>query len=270
MTDRPLIVDGTTLEARRIAGVLPHGPTLVFLHEGLGSAAQWRDFPDRVCNRLGLGALVYSRQGYGNSDAVPAVPRPVNFMHDEAYRVLPLVLRAEGIMDAVLVGHSDGASIALLYAAQDRGATARAVVALAPHVFVEDLTIASIAAITKTWHSTELRARLARHHGTNVDGAFLGWSGAWLSPDFRAWDITQEVRAVTVPVLVIQGEDDPYGTVAQVTTIARIAHGKVTTRMLPHCGHAPPRDKPEETLTAIVDWWREYEATTAGESSGGR
>ena len=246
---------GARLEARLVGRSPAGAPTLLFLHEGLGSVAQWKDFPDRVSERLGLGALVYSRRGYGASDPVPPVARPVRFMHDEAYGVLPALLDAAKLERVVLVGHSDGASIALLFAAADQGKRARAVVAIAPHLFVEDVTVKSIAAITEAWKTTDLRARLAKYQGANVDGAFLGWSGVWLDPGFRPWNIEREVAAIDVPVLAIQGEDDEYGTLAQVNALARLGQGRVTTRVIAKCGHSPPRDRPEETIAAIAEWW---------------
>ena len=248
---------GAKLEARRIGQSPAGAPTLVFLHEGLGSVAAWKDFPDRVCEAAGLGALVYSRRGYGASDPVPHAARPVRFMHDEAYEVLPAVLDAAGLESVVLVGHSDGASIALLFAAEDgreRAKRARGVVAMAPHLFVEDVTVKSIAAITnEAWVTTDLRARLSRYHA-DVDGAFLGWSGVWLDPAFRAWNIEREVARVTVPVLVIQGADDEYGTLGQVEGVKRLARGKVEARVIARCGHSPQRDQPDVTLDVIAHW----------------
>lgn len=249
---------GVKLEARFLGAsgaASARAPTLVFLHEGLGSVAQWKDFPDRVAVALGLRALVYSRRGYGNSDPVPPAARPVRFMHDEAYETLPAVLDAAALDEIVLVGHSDGASIALLFAAQDGGKRTRGVVTLAPHVFVEDVTVKSIAAITATWKTTDLRARLARYHGANVDGAFLGWSGVWLDPAFRGWNIEAEVARVRSPILAIQGADDEYGTLAQLDALKQRAAGKVVTRVIPECGHSPQRDRPEETIRAIREWW---------------
>ncbi len=262
MSEMSLFLDvaGARLEAKRIGASPAGAPTLVFLHEGLGSAAQWKDFPDRVCARTGLGALVYSRRGYGRSDPVPAVARPVRFMHDEAYHVLPAVLDAANLASVVLVGHSDGASIALLYAGADRAKRARGVVAMAPHLFVEDVTVKSIAATTEAWKTTDLRARLARYHGANVDGAFLGWSGAWLDPAFRAWNLEPDLAHLDVPVLGLQGEDDEYGTLAQLEALKSLAPEHVTTRVLAKCGHAPWREKPEETLEAIAGWWSERRA----------
>ena len=249
---------GQRLEVRFAGDRSGEGPVLVFLHEGLGSMAQWRDFPDRVCADAGWPGLVYSRRGYGASDPVPPVAREVAFMHDEAYVVLPALLDAAQVRSAVLVGHSDGASIALLHAAKEGGVRVKGVVAMAPHLFVEDVTVKSIAAITETWHrSPELRTRLARYHGANVDGAFLGWSGVWLDPRFRSWNIEREVADLRVPLLVVQGADDEYGTLAQVEACERLVpRGLVEVEVLPECGHAPQKDQPEKTLRAITRFLR--------------
>jgi pimeloyl-ACP methyl ester carboxylesterase len=244
---------GQRLEARFVGASPAGAPTLVFLHEGLGSVAHWKEFPDEVCARTGLGALVYSRRGYGASPPVPAAPRDVRYMHVEAYDVLPHVLDAARLTTVILVGHSDGASIALLHAAEDGGKRVRAVATLAPHVFVEDVAVKSIATIPEAFATTDLRERLARYHGENVDGAFFGWSGVWLDPRFRAWNIEREVARITVPVLVVQGEDDEYGTLAQVEAVKRLVRGPVRALVLPQCRHSPQKDCPEETCTAIAD-----------------
>ncbi|MDB4939321.1 MAG: benzoate degradation ring-cleavage hydrolase [Labilithrix sp.] len=227
------------------------GPTLVFLHEGLGSAKQWRDFPKRVGEATKLSAIAYSRIGYGASDPV-TLPRPLTYMQDEAKYALPALLDELDIASAILVGHSDGGSIAIVHAAVDAGARIRGIVLEAPHVFVEDVSIASIANARKAYEMGDLREKLAKHHGDNVDGAFRGWNDAWLDPAFRAWNIEEYLPRIEVPVLVIQGEDDPYGTRAQVDAISRQVKGRVETLMLPQCGHAPHRDQPETTLDAIA------------------
>jgi pimeloyl-ACP methyl ester carboxylesterase len=252
-----ILAAGQRLEHRLVGPSPDAAPTLVFLHEGLGSVSAWRDFPDRVAAATGLGALVYSRRGYGGSDPAP-LPRPVGFMHDEAITVLPAVLDAAGVRRALLVGHSDGASIALIHAARFPGPRVVAAVLIAPHVFVEDLTVASIAAAADAYRAGPLRARLERHHGDNVDGAFWGWNQVWLSPEFRSWDITAEVEKIQAPLLVVQGEDDPYGTLAQVEAIQALACFHVETLVLPHCGHAPHRDQPEATLAAIAAFARRH------------
>jgi pimeloyl-ACP methyl ester carboxylesterase len=221
----------------------------VFLHEGLGSAGLWRDFPGRVAEAVGRPTtLVYSRLGYGRSAPV-ALPRPVRYMHDEALEALPSLLDETGIDRPVLVGHSDGASIALIHAGA--GFPVDALVLLAPHVFVEDRSIAGIEAATVAYEHGDLRRRLARHHD-DVDGAFRGWNDVWLSPSFRSWDITGVLPAITCPVLVVQEQDDPYGTLAQVDAIERGVSGPVERLVLPGTGHSPHLDHPDAVIAAIM------------------
>ena len=228
-------------------------PTLVFLHEGLGSVSAWRDFPALVAQDTGWGALVFSRRGYGRSDAV-ALPRPLSYMHDEALVALPEVLDAAGVRSCVLVGHSDGGSIALVFAGSGLPQADRllGLVLEAPHVFVEDLSVASIAEAKVAYETGDLRARLARHHGDNVDGAFRGWNDAWLHPGFRSWNIEEYLPRVRVPSLVIQGRDDPYGTLAQVDAVERGSGARVSRLVLEGCGHAPHRDRPDVVRRAIA------------------
>lgn len=244
-------IDGAQLEYHW-TGPPPHtAPTLVLLHEGLGCAALWKEFPARLSAATDCGVLAYSRQGYGGSDAV-ALPRPLDYLEDEALRVLPAVLDAAGIQRALLVGHSDGASIALVHSGGRRDPRVRGQVLMAPHVFNEDLSVRGIRATQDAYEHGELRARLARWHGDNVDGAFYGWSEAWLHPDFAHWNIEKYLSHITVPSVVIQGEDDPYGSVAQVEAIRRQVKGTVRVLMLPDCGHAPFREQPAPTQDAIV------------------
>ncbi len=240
-----------SLEFEWLGPAPAEAPTLVFLHEGLGCVAMWKGFPAAVAAATGCGALVYSRAGYGGSDAVE-LPRPTRYMHDEAFGALPEVLDATGVRDAILVGHSDGGSIALLYAGSGRAERVRALVLEAPHVFVEDVSVVSIAEAKRAYESGDLRARLLRYHGENTDGAFWGWNDVWLSDAFRAWNIEEALPRVRAPALVLQGEDDAYGTLAQVDAIVRQSGGRVERRILPACGHSPHRDRPEETLDAIV------------------
>jgi pimeloyl-ACP methyl ester carboxylesterase len=245
-------IAGHALEIDRVPG---SSPTLVFLHEGLGSVARWRDFPRAVAAATGHAAVVYSRRGYGASEPRPP-PWPVDFMHDEALRVLPALLAAEGIDDAVLIGHSDGASIALVYAgAVGRGI--RGVAVMAPHTFVEDVCTRAIAALSAQFDdaSTGVRERLGRGHA-DVDGAFHGWSSAWLHPDFRRWDLRSYLPGVRVPVLAIQGEDDEYGTLAQVDAVCGGVSGRSDRLVLPGCGHVPQKDRREETLAALCAFVR--------------
>jgi pimeloyl-ACP methyl ester carboxylesterase len=234
-------------------------PVLVFLHEGLGCVALWRDFPDQVAHATGLPALVYSRIGYGGSSPC-ALPRPLTYMHEEGEAVLPDLLAALGIQSHILVGHSDGASIALIYAGSPKAIAARdglrGVAVLAPHTFCEEVSVTSIRAAGKAYAEGDLRARLTKYHGDNVDCAFRGWCDAWLDPAFMRWNIEGYVDRIGVPVLVIQGEDDEYGTAAQVDSIARRAGsgsgGGAETLLLPACGHSPQRDQPAATLKALA------------------
>jgi pimeloyl-ACP methyl ester carboxylesterase len=243
---------GQRIEYVRISVAQMPRPPLVFLHEGLGSVAMWRDFPSRAAHATGCDALVYSRRGYGASSPL-AGPRGVRYMHDEALDALPALLDRLGIERPILVGHSDGASIALIHA----GAASRpvaGVVAMAPHVLVEDISIASIAAAKAAYATTDLRARLARYHD-DVDSAFCGWNDAWLAPAFRDWNIEEYLPRITCPVLAIQGVDDEYGTMEQLRRIATTVADAALLE-LADCRHSPHKDQPEavlEALTRFVD-----------------
>ena len=236
------------LEYRRIGIARPARPTLVFLHEGLGSVAMWRDFPARVARATKLGAVVYSRLGYGKSEPLRE-PRTARYLHDEAEIVLPEFLDRLEIERPILIGHSDGGSIALIHA----GIAARppaAVVTLAAHVLVEDISVASIAAAREKFETTDVRAKLARHHA-DVDGVFWGWNHVWLSPEFRAWNIEEYLPRIQCPVLAIQGEDDEYGTMEQMRRIdAKV--GDVRLLELPNCRHSAHKDQPDAVIDAIA------------------
>ena len=242
-------IHGRDIEVRMIPGAATGCPPLVFLHEGLGCVTMWRDFPDHVARRVGAPAMIYSRYGYGKS-APLQTPRTPRFMHDEALHTLPALLDALKIDSPILIGHSDGASIALIHAASAVRKTT-AIVLIAPHVLVEPIGIESIARVTETYENTDLKTRLARHHA-NVDDAFLGWSRIWLDPRFRTWSLAQECQTLAVPTLLIQGEDDEYGTLAQLDAIAELAHGPVQRVVLSTCGHAPHRDHELAVLDAIA------------------
>jgi len=239
------------LEYRWISAPLTPGAcrtgTLVFLHEGLGSVALWRDVPDVLAARTGCDALVYSRHGHGTSDPPPA-KRGIRFMHEEAETVLPALLEAHEIRAPILIGHSDGASIAIIYAATH---PVRALVLLAPHVFVEECSITSITKMRELYATTDLRDRLAKYH-RDVDAAFHGWNDVWLDPAFRDWNIEECLRHITCPVLVIQGEDDEYGTRRQVDAIEAQVAGEAETLILRRCGHSPHRDQRELAIERIV------------------
>jgi pimeloyl-ACP methyl ester carboxylesterase len=222
--------------------------TVVLLHEGLGSVGLWRDFPDRLAGVLGCRVLAYSRFGYGQSDRIVR-PRTPRFMHEEALEVLPELLTTLGVDRPILVGHSDGASIALVHAAA-HPQNVTALVLMAPHVFVEEITLRSIARVAERYETTDLKARLARHHA-NVDDAFLGWAETWLSPQFRTWSLVSEVSRLRTPTLLIQGADDDYGTLAQIDAIAEAAPVPVQRLVVERCGHSPHRDQPDQVLLAI-------------------
>ncbi|HYH79759.1 MAG TPA: alpha/beta hydrolase [Longimicrobium sp.] len=248
MDARFVTVDGVRLEYLWFGPPAGEAATIVFLHEGLGSAGLWRDFPARVAEAAGCGALVYSRAGYGASDPAE-LPRPVRFMHDEAV-MLGKVIDALGLREHVLFGHSDGASISLIHAGSEPRPGLRGVVAEAPHVFTEPHGLASIARIADEYRDTNLRARLARHHGANVDTAFRGWNDVWLRPEFRAWNLEEFLPRIRAPLLVVQGEDDEYGTWAQVDAIQRQAGGRVEILGIPRCGHSPHREHADAVLAA--------------------
>ena len=216
-------------------------PVVVFLHEGLGSIAMWKDFPARLCSAHGLRGLVYSRYGYGRSTPKPPDEHwTPDFMHAQAHEVLPTLLQELNIERPWLFGHSDGGSIALLHAARFSVA---GIVVVAPHLFVEDVSIASIEQARVAYETTDLRARLARYHA-DPDSAFRGWNDVWLSPAFRGWNIESEIAAIHCPVLAVQGEDDEYGTLAQIRAIAaRVSQTELLE--IPDCGHSPHRDQPE-------------------------
>lgn len=225
--------------------------TLVLLHEGLGSVSMWRDFPERLAGRTGRGVLVYSRAGYGRSEPVP-LPRPLSYMHDEALVVLPAILDHWAIRSVFPVGHSDGASIAAIHAGACRDPRLKGLVLMAPHFFVEEMGIDSIAKARVAYETTDLRERLARHHGDNVDTAFRGWNEAWLDPGFRHWTNEEYLPQIAVPMLILQGTGDEYGSVEQLETARRLSGGPVETVLFEECGHSPQRDRPEETLAAIA------------------
>jgi len=251
-----LVVGGTRLEAAWHGPTGEAPPTLVLLHEGLGSVSTWRDWPARLARETACGVLVYSRAGYGRSDSTP-VPRPLDYMEREGRDVLPEVLDAAGVRRALLVGHSDGGSIAIVHAATEEAKGSerrvRGLVLLAPHVVCEDVSVRAIEAARGEYERGDLRARLERHHGANVDVAFWGWNRAWLDPGFRAFDLMRYLPGVRVPTAVLQGERDPYGTVRQVELIAAGCGGPVTVTMLPEVGHAPQREREDETTAAVVE-----------------
>jgi pimeloyl-ACP methyl ester carboxylesterase len=242
------ILDGRSIEYAAILGDAASRSTTIFLHEGLGSVALWRDFPGKVARRLGAPAFLYSRFGYGQSDGLKGRRTP-RFMHEEALDVLPRLLDRFGIDRPLLVGHSDGASIALIHAALS-GRPAAGLVCMAPHVFVEPVCVESIARIRETYRTTDLRQRLARYHA-RVDDAFLGWADIWLNPEFLNWSIEDLIGRIDRPMLLIQGRDDEYGTLAQLDRIEARAKGPASRLVLDSCGHSPHRDQEAAVIDAI-------------------
>jgi len=237
-------INGSTIEYQRIAGAA-NQPTLLMLHEGLGSVAMWRDFPQKLAAATACSVLAYSRLGYGASEPLPEgrhIRKP-DFMHVEAWQTLPALREALGLEYVVLFGHSDGGSIALLHAAKHEVA---GTIVMAPHVRVEKVSVTSIEAAKVAYETTDLRARLAKYHD-DVDGAFWGWNNIWLAPEFRGWNIEAELASLKAPVLAMQGENDEYGTMYQIEEIQRRKPGTRILR-IPSCGHSPHRDQPDQVL----------------------
>ncbi|HEY1975005.1 MAG TPA: alpha/beta fold hydrolase [Candidatus Baltobacteraceae bacterium] len=246
-----LALDGAELEFVRIPARRRGIPSLVFLHEGLGSVGLWRDFPDSIAARTGAETIVYSRRGNGFSTTIEA-PRGPSYMHDEALAVLPRLLDRLEIRETLLFGHSDGASIAVIFAAE-HASRVRALVLEAPHLFVEPISVASIAAIRTQYETTSLRERMSRYHA-DVDKTFYGWNDIWLAPAFADWNVEEFASRVRVPVLALQGVDDEYGTPAQIDALAARASGPVDRILLANCGHAPHRDRRAYVEAAAANW----------------
>ncbi|HTP95538.1 MAG TPA: alpha/beta hydrolase [Burkholderiales bacterium] len=242
-------IGGARIEYRRIEVAGARAPAIVFLHEGLGSVSQWRDFPAQLCALAGLDGLVYSRRGHGRS-APLAAPRTPDFMHAEALQVLPQLLATLDVKTPILFGHSDGASIAAIYAGAHPAAV-RALILEAPHFFVEARSLEGIRAARAAFETTDLPERLARHHD-DARAMFYGWNDVWLSAGFRDWNIESALGPVRCPVLAIQGEDDEYGTMAQLDALERRAGGAATLLKLARCGHVPHRDQRDAVLAACA------------------
>src|SRR6202049_3232651 len=250
--DLSLTIAGKKIEAAWHGPAPEQAPTLVLLHEGLGSLSMWKEFPQQLAERTGYGVLVYSRPGYGNSDPVE-LPRPLAYMHEEASGILPAVLDQAGVRKAILVGHSDGASIATIYAGGRQDFRVRSLVLIAPHFFVEDISVRSIAAVKDAYETSELRARLAKYR-RDVDVAFWGWNRAWLDPDFRDWRIDEYLAYIRVPILIVQGVGDQYGTAAQLALAEQETYCPVETLLLEDCRHSPHMYQPDKTLAAVAEF----------------
>ncbi|MBR1193156.1 alpha/beta fold hydrolase [Bradyrhizobium sp. AUGA SZCCT0160] len=247
-----LTIGAANLEYRMIGPSPQDAPTIVMLHEGLGSAGLWGDFPDKLQAATGAGVFVYSRAGYGASTPVK-LPRAVDYMHSEALDVLPKLLDQIGFRRGLLVGHSDGASIAAIYTGAHQDHRVEGVVMIAPHFIVEDISVSSIANIKAAYETSDLKAKLARWH-KDVDNAFYGWNGAWLDPAFRNWDISEYLAYIRVPVAILQGRDDEYGTMRQIEIAQEECYCPVDVTVIPGAGHQPHREAPGATLDAVQEF----------------
>ncbi|MDM8522955.1 alpha/beta hydrolase [Desulfococcaceae bacterium HSG8] len=245
-----LTICGNRLETEWHGPPPEEAPTLVFLHEGLGCIALWKDFPARLSAATGYGALVYSRSGYGHSDPCE-LPRPIRFMHDEGLDVLPELIRTAGIRECILIGHSDGGSVAIIYAGGTPAIPLRGLITEAAHVFCEEITVRSIQKAKSAYRDSNMRRKLEKYHGANTDCAFRGWNDVWLHPEFVHWNLEEYLPGIRVPMLVIQGEDDEYGTRAQPEAIVSQAGAGAELVMLPDCGHSPHRHQETATLEAM-------------------
>lgn len=247
-----IAVGDARLEATTWGPAPNKATTIVMLHEGLGCVALWRDFPARVAAATGCGVLAYSRTGYGRSSPA-ALPRPVDYMTREAKEVLPKVLDAAGIGRCLLLGHSDGATIAAEYAGGTEDHRVRGLILMAPHFFTEEMGLAEIAKAGDTWETTDLRERMAKYHD-DPEATFRGWNDAWLNPDFANWNVADCIDYLRVPVLAVQGRADQYGTLAQIDEISNRSYAPVDVAILEDCRHSPHLDQPEKTLEAIADF----------------
>ena len=232
-------------------------PTLVLLHEGLGCVALWRDVPERLAAATGMGVFAYSRAGYGQSGPAD-LPRPLDYMTREAVDVLPRVLNAAGIQRAILVGHSDGATIAAIYAGSVVDPRVRGLVLMAPHFFTEEAGLAEIALAKEAFATGDLKDRMAKYH-RDPEATFKGWNDAWLDPEFRDWDVSEVIDYLRIPTLAIQGRDDQYGTVAQVDEVANRSYAPVEVALLENCKHSPHLDQPDQTIDLIADFAKRLE-----------
>ncbi len=248
--NRFITVENHRIETTWIGPPPDSSTTLVFLHEGLGSLSMWKQFPQQLADALNCSALIYSRSGYGAS-SVCDLPRPLNFMHTEAVDILPAVLKELGVTRFILVGHSDGASIALIYAGHKPAPGLLGVIVEAPHLFVEEMGLRSIELAREAYLHGDLRQRLTPYHDTDVDAAFRGWNDAWLDPEFVHWEITEYVKNVNVPILSLQGEEDPYGSREQVDRIKKLCPDNAQLIMLKDCAHSPHREQNSATLKAM-------------------
>jgi len=244
---------GIELECKFIETVKTNSPTLVLLHEGLGSVALWKGFPEQLHKATGCPVLAYSRQGHGAS-AKAELPRPTKYMHHEGDVILPGVMDYFNITNTVLIGHSDGASIALIHAGSTQEQRIKALILLAPHVFVEDITIQSIQKAKYAFQNSDLPDKLAKYHELDIEHVFRGWNDIWLHPEFKDWNIEEYLPQINIPLLVIQGRQDQYGTMLQVEKILRQVHGLASCSIFENCQHSPHADQKDLTIKAITQY----------------
>jgi pimeloyl-ACP methyl ester carboxylesterase len=261
-----ITINTRKLECRTWGGRPSERPTIVLLHEGLGSAGLWRSFPKTLAERTGCCVFAYSRAGYGNSDPVE-LPRPLDYMQREAVDVLPRVLDAIGFKSGILLGHSDGASIAAIHAGSFNDPRVRAVGLIAPHFFTEPAGLAAIAEAKAQYENGDLRDRLAKYHA-DVDTAFRGWCDAWLDPGFKSWNIEAFIDAIRCPILAIQGRDDQYGTLRQVEALAKHARAPLDVEILDNCKHSPHIEQPERTLAIATDFLARLDPSEMANAAG--
>ena len=262
---KALDVNGTAIEYACYGPPPEDAATIVMLHEGLGCLSLWRDFPRKVAEATGLGVFVYSRPGYGASDPI-SLPRPLDFMTREAVEFLPPMLDAIGFKRGLLFGHSDGATIATIYAGSVEDLRIRGLILMAPHFFNEDVCIAEITKAREAYLNGDLKPRLAKYH-KDVDGAFLGWADTWLDPGFRDWNVSEAIDYLRIPVLAIQGRDDQYGTLAQVQEVEDRAYSPVDMAILDDCKHAPHLEQPDTALSAVTEFVARLERIEAEQVS---
>ena len=261
----PLDVNGVSIEYACYGPPPKEAATIVMLHEGLGCLALWRDFPQKVADATGLGVFVCSRPGYGASSPV-SLPRPLDFMTREATGFLPTLLDTIGLQRGILFGHSDGATIAAIYAGSVEDVRTRGLILMAPHFFNEDVCVTEISKAREAYSAGDLKSRLAKYHD-DVDGAFLGWADTWLDPGFRDWNVSEVIDYFRIPTLAIQGRDDQYGTLAQVQEVMDRAYAPVDLTILDACKHAPHLEQPDQTLAAVTEFVARLERIEAEQVS---
>jgi pimeloyl-ACP methyl ester carboxylesterase len=252
MTRTVIELDGLAIESAWFGPEPSEAPTIVMMHEGLGSVSTWRDFPERLAKATRSGVFVFSRVGYGRSSSA-MLPRPMDYFRREATEVLPKILAEIGFQRGILLGHSDGGSIAAVYAGSVQDHRVRGLVLIEPHFFVEEMNIKAIRQIAKDFETTDLRARLQRHHN-DADKTFRGWANMWLDPRFKSFDLSDELRHIRVPVLFVKGENDPYGSVAQIHMAENECYCPVESIVIANAKHAPHHEQPEQTLESIASF----------------